>query len=142
MFNSLCFFQKSKKEADDYSNKSRQHLGVKKLRLELAAKHTNIIPPEDPILIEVKKYLHISESVEDPLEWWKKMKLSLPNLYKLVCCIYGIPITSAASERAFSSAGLLITAKRSALKPSKANKILFIHDNFEFIKNIYSKSVK
>jgi len=108
----------------------------------LAAKHTNIIPHEDPILIEIKKYLHISESIEDPLQWWNKMKLSLPNLYKLVCCIYAIPITSSASERAFSSAGFLITAKRSALKPSKTNRILFIHDNFKLIKNIYLKSVK
>lgn len=68
------------------------------------------------------------------------MKLSLPNLYKLVCSIYAVPITSSASERAFSSAGLLITAKRSALKPSKANKILFIHDNFKLIKNTYLTS--
>ncbi|KYQ53514.1 hypothetical protein ALC60_00040, partial [Trachymyrmex zeteki] len=52
------------------------------------------------------------------------------------------PITSSASERAFSSAGLLITAKRSALKPSKSNKILFIHDNFKLIKDIYLKSIK
>jgi len=103
----------------------------------LAAKHTSNSLTEDPILIEVKKYLHTSESIEDPLEWWNKIKLSLPNLYKLMCCIYAIPITR--SERAFSSAGLLITAKRSALKPSKSNKILFIHDNFKLIKDKYLK---
>lgn len=94
MFSFAFLQQTSNKEGDNYSNKSCQLLGIKKLRLELAAKHTNIILHEDPILIEIKKYLHISESIEDPLQWWNKMKLSLPNLYKLVCCIYAIPITS------------------------------------------------
>lgn len=106
----------------------------------MAAKHTSIISSEDPILTEIQKYLHIAECIEDPLQWWHKMKLSLPNLYKLVCCIYAIPITSSASERAFSSAGLLITTKRSSLKPSKTNKILFVHDNFKLIKDVYLKS--
>lgn len=137
-FHKSAFLQIYNKKADNYSNDNNScHSGVKKLQLELAAKHTSIISYENPVLNEVKKYLHISESIEDPLQWWNKMKLSLPNLYQLVCCIYAIPITSSASERAFSSAGLLYTAKRSALKPSKANKILFIHDNFKLIKNIY-----
>jgi len=109
--------------------------------LELAAKHTSNSLTEHSILIEVKKYLYTSESIEDPLEWWNKIKLSLRNLYKLMCCIYAILITSSVSERAFSSAGLFITAKRSALKP-KSNKILFIHDNFKLMKDIYLKSMK
>jgi len=62
----LLFYKVSNKEADTHFNKS--HLGIKKLRLELAAKHTSNSLTEDPILIEVKKYLHTSESIEDSLE--------------------------------------------------------------------------
>lgn len=70
----------------------------------------------------------------DPMNFWKNHSSSLPFLAELTKKIFCIPVTSTSSERAFSSAGLLLTAKRSCLNPFVVEKTLFIHDNYGLIK--------
>lgn len=72
----------------------------------------------------------------DLLQFWKDHRSSLPKLAQLSKKILCIPATSVSSERAFSHAGLLITARRSSLGPSVINKTLFVHDNYAIIKAI------
>lgn len=70
----------------------------------------------------------------DLLSFWRNNKTSLPLLGELVKKICCIPITSTSSERAFSYAGILISAKRSSLGPYVVEKTLFIHDNYDLVK--------
>lgn len=68
------------------------------------------------------------------LSFWKDNKRSLPLLCELVKKYLCIPVTSTSSERAFSYAGILISAKRSSLSPYVVEKTLFIHDNYDVVK--------
>lgn len=76
------------------------------------------------------------ESVEDfnVLAFWKDHRNSLPLMCELVKKFLCIPVTSTSSERAFSYAGILISAKRSCLGPFVVEKTLFIHDNYDLVK--------
>ncbi|XP_071786524.1 E3 SUMO-protein ligase ZBED1-like [Asterias amurensis] len=65
----------------------------------------------------------------DPLSWWKinepRFKLLGRMARKFLC----IPATSVPSERLFSSAGNIVSAKRSCLLPSNVRYLTFLHDN-------------
>ena len=50
-------------------------------------------------------------------------------LAKLIKRILTITATSVPSEQLFSSAGDLISEKRSCLKPKNVNMLLFLHEN-------------
>jgi hAT family C-terminal dimerisation region len=66
----------------------------------------------------------------DILDYWKSKETDLPLLAKVAKKYYGIPITSASSERLFSAAGNVITSGRTLLNTEKAEQLIFIHDNF------------
>jgi len=66
----------------------------------------------------------------DILEYWKSKETDLPLLAQVAKKYYGIPITSASSERLFSAAGNVITSSRTLLNTDKAEQLIFIHDNF------------
>lgn len=70
----------------------------------------------------------------DLLLFWKNHSKSLPYLAELSRKYLCIPLTSTSSERAFSYAGILISAKRRSLGPSVVEKTLFIHDNYSLVK--------
>lgn len=87
--------------------------------------------PEDKARRELEAYLAFPaiEFEESPLEWWKgyhKMYPSLTDLAKKYLCI---PATSSPSERVFSKAGGVVTAKRALLKPEKVNMLTFLSTN-------------
>lgn len=64
------------------------------------------------------------------LHWWKEHEKQLPLMAGVAKQILCTPATSTPSERAFSKAGSLITAKRSMLKPSKVDMMLFLNKNY------------
>uniref|UniRef100_A0A1E1WU83 HAT C-terminal dimerisation domain-containing protein n=1 Tax=Pectinophora gossypiella TaxID=13191 RepID=A0A1E1WU83_PECGO len=72
---------------------------------------------------------------EDILQNWRGKKEAFPLLTGLARAILAIPATSTPSERVFSIAGLTVTAKRSRLSPGRVNKIIFIHNNYDFCKD-------
>jgi hypothetical protein len=53
----------------------------------------------------------------DALEWWKTRASKYPLIVALAKKYLGIPATSVSSERCFSTAGNIVTAKRSCLSP-------------------------
>ena len=81
--------------------------------------------------LEINRYLMLTviKRMDDPLEWWKENSVSFPRLSKVARKLLHIPATSTASERLFSKAGELISSRRSCLKPSVVDKILFLNKN-------------
>lgn len=71
---------------------------------------------------EVSKYSkHTILTKVDPTIWWIENKTTYPRLYKLFKRLSCIP---ASSEREFSTAGNIITDKRSLILPNNVNDIL------------------
>ena len=82
-------------------------------------------------LVEIKQYLasNVIDRKNDPLQWWSDNKIMYKRLYVLASKYLCIPATSVPSERLFSKAGELISAKRSRLKEKNINTILFLNYN-------------
>ncbi|XP_015378107.1 PREDICTED: zinc finger BED domain-containing protein 4-like [Diuraphis noxia] len=64
-----------------------------------------------------------------PLVWWKENSSRYPNISKLAKKKVCIPSTSTPSERAFSNAGNIITAKRNCLSGETAKLLIFLSHN-------------
>ena len=65
--------------------------------------------------------------LSNPLQWWKRQSMRLPNISKLAKQILAVPATSVPSERVFSKAGELISARRSRLGKDNVDMILFLN---------------
>ena len=81
--------------------------------------------------LEMSRYLSAPEVAlsADPFQWWSIQAPAYPRLAKLArkyLCICG---TSSSSERLFSVAGNIVTAKRSLLKPHKVDMLVFLANN-------------
>jgi hypothetical protein len=81
--------------------------------------------------VEIRRYLQEKNipRQEDLLTWWKEHASTYPHLTQLLKKYLCIPATSVPSERAFSKAGELVSKKRSNLKPSNINTLLFLNNN-------------
>ena len=73
----------------------------------------------------------------DPFVWWRDHKERFPILSKLARIYLPIPATSTPSERLFSDAGNLLTAKRTRLNPELFNRLMFLKKNASFVKSIH-----
>lgn len=67
--------------------------------------------------------------VENPLTWWRNNEGKHPEVAKLAKFYLGIPTTSATSERAFSTAGLIVTQRRNSLNPQTVRLLHFLNKN-------------
>ena len=85
-----------------------------------------------PIIIdEVNNYLSMPTALEteDPLDWWRVRAELFPNLSQIARKYLGIPATSVSSERLFSHAGSLISAKRNRIGTGLVGQMLFLKRN-------------
>lgn len=83
---------------------------------------------------EVEMYLTQNHAMQDDcdvLGWWRDQQLNYPKLSVLARGILAIPASSSSSERNFSAAGRTIEQRRTALKPSTVDAILFLHKNMD-----------
>ena len=71
---------------------------------------------------------------ENPLTWWRSNEREYPLLARLAKQYLCVPGTSIASERVFSTAGDIVTAKRSCLTPDHVNELLFLNKNLRITK--------
>ncbi|XP_050524881.1 E3 SUMO-protein ligase ZBED1-like [Daktulosphaira vitifoliae] len=69
----------------------------------------------------------------DALEWWKTRTSKYPLIVALAMKYLGIPATSVSSERCFSTAGNIVTAKRSCLAPKTVNMLIFLYQNKQLL---------
>ena len=81
--------------------------------------------------MEIKYYLECKkiERSSDPLMWWKSNCHALPRLSSLAKKYLATPATSVPSERIFSKTGELLSKKRSNLKKSNVDMIIFLNKN-------------
>jgi len=82
---------------------------------------------------EVDAYLHMhmNDTDENPLLFWKSHQQSFPNLSILARNYLSISASSVPVEAMFSSAGRLLNVKRSSMAPYRANILTVIHDNYK-----------
>lgn len=105
---------------------------AKKAKLELLQNLKD--NDDDSLTSEISRYFEYKVSKDiDLSDWWSKNANNFPHLAKLNEIYSPIPSTSASSEAALSTAGNMMTAKRSSIHPSKLNMLCMVHDNFEVI---------
>lgn len=80
---------------------------------------------------EVDRYLSDERLAisKNPLEWWLNHQYVYPHCALLAKKLLGIPTTSVPSERVFSTAGNIVTKKRSSLSPANVDRLVFLAEN-------------
>ena len=108
----------------------------KKLKFDLEALLENNMEAVSVVRLnaidELDRYVNEGRSLkihEDVFDWWHKHKKIYPHLYKMAMRYLIVPATSADSERVFSTAGYVLSCKRSKLSGSHANMIIFLNKN-------------
>lgn len=117
---------------------------------ELVEKHSNLQYVQNTVRseVDVDREIHFLFSlagnveVKSIREFWKCYSKQMPILSILAKKNLCFPMTSTPSERNFSIAGLIVNIRRSSLLPCNVDKILFIHNNYEFCKTIAFKTLK
>ena len=78
-------------------------------------------------IVRYRKKIHIP--LKDPAtDWWRKKSFQYPLLGKLAHCYLAILGTSVPSQRVFSTAGAVVTAPRTTLKPSNVDMLDFLNE--------------
>jgi len=111
----------------------------KKMKLEDKAERLfdkKIVTPETSYDAEFASYLlePIISRMDNPLLWWKIKKSKYPILAQIAKKMLAIQATSTPSERLWSKAGELCSAKRSRLGAKLLDKILFCNHNMKVLK--------
>lgn len=93
----------------------------------------------DLYISKFKIFSKPGHEVNDPLLWWRENSNTLPNLARLARKWLSIPASSTPSERVFSIAGLMDTAKRQSLSPRKLGEQVLIHNNYDTMLPFHGK---
>lgn len=104
------------------------------IRLFLLQKHSSVTRNISSLDAELNRFNGLKEEVSDVLGFWRMQEYTFPQMAQIAKVILCKPATSAKSESAFSVAGALITKKRANIDPLRAEKVLFIHDNYNLLK--------
>lgn len=102
-----------------------QHANLFKFRQKAVETELDLYRKEDPCAPDA-----------DSLSWWRDRRHKYPVLAFLARKYLGAPASSAPCERLFSTAGNVLTAKRSRLDDENAEKIVFVHENVEFAREV------
>lgn len=71
---------------------------------------------------------------EDPLNWWRVHEVTFPLLFWLAKRYLCIPGTSVSEEWVFFTAGHVVIAKRSTLKPEHVDQLVLLQENLHIPK--------
>lgn len=69
---------------------------------------------------------------QDPLVWWKEYEKTFPTLAHLARMFLAVPASQATTERTFSTAGNIVTEKRTRLTPEHVEKLVLFNKNAQF----------
>lgn len=67
----------------------------------------------------------------NPVEWWKINAERYPCISQLAKYCLSVPASSVPSERIFSTAGQLVSARRNKLLPDNIDRLLFLNKNWK-----------
>lgn len=88
----------------------------------------------DPRATDVDKYFSSSFDCDDlrPLQFWKNQASAkgMPKMSVIARSVYAIPATQNRSERAFSSAGHVVTDLRTTIDPEHVDELLLIRSHY------------
>lgn len=117
----------------DEINQSAQNANVSAVISNLISKHTSNsnFNQLHTLESELQSFRGVVES--DALNFWKINHKKYPKLAAVAAVILGIPMSNAKAEGAFSISGCLIKDKRASIDPLRAEKVLFIHDNYHLL---------
>ncbi len=83
-------------------------------------------------------YNHSVPPVKDnPLQWWKLNKDRYPAVARVAQKYLGAPATSVPSESLFSTAGNIVTKKRTRLCHETIRDIVFLHENMSYLLHFF-----
>ncbi|XP_047112060.1 zinc finger BED domain-containing protein 4-like [Schistocerca piceifrons] len=82
-------------------------------------------------IVEVQRYVDSSviSRNEDPLAWLRQNQYIYPTIAEVVQERFNVVATSVPCERVFSETGHLINDRRTRLKPSNIEKLIFLNAN-------------
>ena len=80
--------------------------------------------------------LPYAPSSVNQLERWKNHQEQFPLLSHLVRIVFPVPAVSSKSERVFSAAGNVVTAKRASLNPEKVEDLVIVKCNLWLLKGM------
>lgn len=82
-------------------------------------------------IAEVQRYVEdpVISRNEDPLAWWRRNQVIYPTIAKVVQEKFNVVATSVPCERIFSKTGTLINERRTRLKASNVEKLIFLNAN-------------
>lgn len=86
----------------------------------------------DTELSEIDSYLSYKVIANENIEldaWWNDHRLIFPSLFKLSLFILAIPASSTPSERAFSTAGNIVSDKRCNLDPDNLENLIVLRSS-------------
>ena len=143
-------FEERQKEKEHYSNGS-EDLFTQEEEMDPAeqlARSLAMQEREDPRIEEVppmRAEINLYSNMQlfktpedktrmDVLKWWQKHETNLPLLSHFAKQILCIPASSASSERTFSAAGNIVTAKRYNLDPKTTEMLTFCQQNWKVLK--------
>lgn len=89
---------------------------------------------------EIAEYFQLEEIdlEDDPFIWWCNRQERFPILSFLAKKYLSVYACSTASERLFSDAGNLLTAKRTRINPNLFKKLIFLKRNAKHLNSIHS----
>ena len=123
-------------EEDDVSVSSMEILRRKRQReMEKAEKDSvTVMTVRNQCEEEWNDYMNVGDLDEDkcPLQWWRDNAEKYERLSILARRFLAVQATSAASERVFSAAALIISNKRTSLKSEMAGQLLYISQNIDW----------
>jgi hypothetical protein len=90
---------------------------------------------------EITEYLALKKInfKNDPLVWWHGQEENFPILSKIAKKYLAVYACSTSSERLFSDAGNLLTAKRNRMSPKFFKKIMFLKRNGKHVDSIHKQ---
>lgn len=115
-------------------NSETRQVSTSGILSNLIGKHIQCSKNLQTINAELKKFREVTVATDNVLDFWKKNEHIFSNLSSVARVLMALPLTTAKSEGAFSIAGSLIRDKRASITPTRVEKVLFIHDNFDFAK--------
>lgn len=115
------------------ASKNSQATASTSLVSSLLAKYVKKSSSPSSLDDELNRFPTVNCTDETIMQFWKTNERDFPKLAKIAKVLLGIPMTSAKSESAFSTAGCLIRKDRASLTPYRIERTLFIHDNYDIL---------